>query len=311
MIIQYKILWVDDQINSDDAMVYLTLDIKKYLKGLGFNPVINEYKEASEALNSLNIEPTEYYDLILSDFHLGHNGNGDSLIKQIRNNRIYTEILFYSGQQGFEETAKNLYTDRLSFFNLSVDEGYKLFTKKITNLIDLTVKKSQEIDNLRGLIIGAVSEMDVVIEEKLQEILNSRNEAIKGCIKEYAFDKISKRGKDINKNIGQINQENVNEHLNNPNLFDASSRAMILNKYIKEKKSQNKFKGNCENFYENYKKNALDVRNKLAHCKKSTTQNNTIVGTDASQEIFGSQKCIKHRIAINGLFELIQSITIE
>ncbi len=307
MIIQYKILWVDDQI-KEDALVHLIDQIKEHLENLGFASVIDQFEGTKEALDSLNETPKGSYDLILSDFHLGHEDNGDSLIKKIRNNEIYTEILFYSGQNDFEETAKSLYTDRLSFFSLRGDQGYTEFNKRITNLINLTVKKIQEVDNLRGVIIGAVSEMDAMIEKKLKEIFDDSK--IEG-IRNYAVRKISKKVEGNSQKISEIDENNVDQYLDNPNLFDVSIKSKILNEYIKKIKLQNEFKSDCKNFYENYHKNASKIRNKMAHWKKSTTEDNTIVNNDGTQETLGTEECIKLRIKINDLFKSIQSLQIE
>lgn len=312
MIIEYKILWVDDQI-KEDGMKDLLLRVGNHLKDLGFNPDIKKCEEAQEALKALNKKSKIQYDLILSDFNLGHKDDGGSLIKKIRGNKIYTEILFYSGQNNFEETAKSLYKDRLSFFSLSGDEGYRAFTEKITKLIDLTVGKLQEIDNLRGTIVGAVSVMDSMIADKLKDIFANADEKTNKDIKIYATKKIIKREKYICTIIKDINEDNVDQYLNDPNIFDASTRAMILNKYIKIKKLSDAFnlKGNCKNFHCNYKKNALDVRNKLAHWNKSVTEDNVILDHEGTEERFGTKECIKLRIAINDLFLSIQSINIK
>ena len=297
MTIKYKILWVDDNINDlEDSGVIQ--DINDYITGLGFEPMINKCEEAKEALNAAT---TNKYDLIISDLNLAHEETemeGDALINKIREAEIFTEILFYSSQTGFEEKAKELFKDRISFSSFQGDEAYQILLKKIKLLIKLTVQKLEEIDNLRGVIIGATCEIDSMIQEKLKCIFSKQDSKY---LFKYAKKNVVCNHKDREKKIKSLNE---NDYLENTLFSDSSSRARLLNKYLKEKKLQYKYKGDKENFYENYQKNILDVRNKLAHSQKEKLQ------TKDRSETFTTEQCIKLRLEINKITQLIDNLEI-
>ena len=91
MKLNYKILWVDDKIDS-----IISLGIKDYiqehLESLEFITSIDCYETAK--LAEKIIKQTKY-DLILSDFEVDEDDQkADVLIRKIRSYDIFTEVLF-------------------------------------------------------------------------------------------------------------------------------------------------------------------------------------------------------------------------
>ena len=111
MHIDYKIIWLDDNIQAFENDEYID-NIKKYLIEKGFNPIIDTYSEQQNFLNNLN----DTYDLILTDYHMD-GMNGDEVIEKIRKDKgIFTEILFYTARANLKDTDK---IDRITFFQTS------------------------------------------------------------------------------------------------------------------------------------------------------------------------------------------------
>jgi CheY-like chemotaxis protein len=89
MKLQYKILWLDDDINAfiDDEYIE---DIRKHVTNQGFDTTIDTKDNSEDFFSALD----ETYDLILTDYHM--NGlDGDKVVEKIREKSIFTEILFY------------------------------------------------------------------------------------------------------------------------------------------------------------------------------------------------------------------------
>ncbi len=108
MTLNYKILWLDDQIKDfiEDEIIE---EVEEYLSHQGFRPEIITTSKSEEFFEKLD----NSYDLILTDFHL-NDINGDEVIKKIRSQdfSVMTEILFYTAKADLKDTDK---ISRVSF----------------------------------------------------------------------------------------------------------------------------------------------------------------------------------------------------
>ena len=92
----YKILWIEDQMNSIRGRKRV---ISNYIRDeKGFELEINEILTFEQFKETVGFESLKDYDLLLVDLNLDDNesGDGNKIIEEIRNNDIYTEIIFYS-----------------------------------------------------------------------------------------------------------------------------------------------------------------------------------------------------------------------
>src|SRR3990167_8193772 len=139
MQIEYKILWLDDQIDSfiDDEYVD---EIKHYLEDEGFEATIDTVDNATDFFEKLD----KSYDLILTDYHMDKM-NGDKVVEEIRNtSKIFSEILFYTARGDLKDAKK---LDRISFLE-TISSGathQQMVVEKIKSLITLTIQKFHDI----------------------------------------------------------------------------------------------------------------------------------------------------------------------
>jgi len=308
--LKYRILWVDDNIET-----YIDLEVDKdfelFLQDQGFHPEIKKFETAENAL--VHLQSDRKFDLIISDLNLTGGEGGDSLIKKIREGEIYTEILFYSAQPGFDETAKELYKDRVSFLSLVGDEGNRLFKEKVKWLISLTVSKLQELNNVRGLVMAETSELDVLIEEILIEIMSEENELTKN-LRKYMVKKVEENNKfrkDLYEEIDEIAHSDL---IKNRTIFDANKKSRILNEFFKKSGLVEK-ENSLKNFHNNYKEQVLKVRNDLAHAKSKIIDGIEyliISRKDGDQTTkIDQQKCIEIRSNLRKYSELLIRIRSE
>lgn len=311
--LKYKILWVDDNIEN---FIDLAVDeeFEVFLQNYAFDPEIIKCETAERALEYLNSD--RKIDLILSDLNLTGGEQGDSLIKKIRDGEIFTEILFYSAQPEFESVAKELYTDRVSFLSLVGDEGNRLFKERVKRLIDLTISKLQELNNIRGLVMAETSELDTIIEDILIEIMLQESELTQ-ALRKYMIEKITENNEKRTEALNDIDKLSNTEIIKNRLLFDANKKSRTLNEFLKKSKIVER-KALFKDFHTNYEKDVLAVRNDLAHAKSDIIDGieYLILSRKSGEQSvkIDQAECIKIRTSLvkySGLLRDIRSIILN
>jgi hypothetical protein len=108
------------------------------------------------------------YDLIISDLNLPgatpSENTGKTIVQDIRSGRIFTEVILYS------ENAE-LLRDQFKTLGLieraSFQAGRKEMFQKVLNIVELTVRKVQTVNNARGLVVAET----IDLESKMEDIL--------------------------------------------------------------------------------------------------------------------------------------------
>lgn len=268
MRINYNILWLDDDKTFLDngREDY----IKEYLQSKGFNPHIQHYYSVNDAED--NNENYDSYDLILSDFNLEPTKTGAFFINLIRNKNIITEILLYS--------AKNIdcneIINKYGYLNrVTICDNIRDIDEIIIKLIDITIRKTQDICSLRGLIMSETTEIDDYIDEIIQEIVKIKNFekiVLKNQIKitsDIRRTLSSKARKIDGKKYDKVYKDNM--------LFSAKPKYKLLLSTVKDiykdldddeelKELINKIEG-----YEEI----ITIRNKFGHCKQEKREDGT------------------------------------
>jgi CheY-like chemotaxis protein len=303
--LKYRILWVDDNI---ETFIDLTIDkeFEEFLIGLGFVPEIIKFETADKVLEYLKTDTK--FDLILSDLNLANDERGDTLINKIREGDIYTEVLFYSGKPGFEEIAKSLYQDRVSFFSLINDEGFRKFREKVYLLVRLTISKLQELNNMRGLVMAETSELDNLVVDILHAFFSKETEE-STKLREYIIKCIQESVKSNCKKCEKLN-ELTNQSILKERIYDADKKARTIGQLIELKGLHTKEP--FIDFYKNYKDNVLDKRNLLAHVKSDSIDGiEYLILSDGSGEKIGQEQCIQIRTNLKKYSELLRNIKSE
>jgi hypothetical protein len=273
MILEYKILWFE---NNKHYFELARPPIEAYLKSLNFNPTF-EYRKDDSDLNQ--IMQDEDIDLILVDQNLRKGGKGDKIIDTIRKDELYTEVVFYSQYRDFQDKIiKNLqgvfFTDR---------ENLEEKTKKI---IDLTIKKNQDIRNIRGLFIAESIDMATQMEEIIIKILKVKDKSL-----------------EILRN--QIIQEEFYNDYEKYKLILSilKEKLKVVNQIIngrynkKQKEEATKIKSELEPLERTLaemEEEVIKLRNKLAHSKPSPTNRKALICKKSAVE-FNDTECRKIR----------------
>lgn len=313
MSLKYKILWVDD-LKDDFAKEEKSL--RTFVKSLFFEPQIDFCEDLESAKEFVN---SEKYDVIFSDYNIDED-RGDDFISFIRNNSVNTEVLFYSGQSALPD--KKL--DRVSFFFESTTRWEDKLLKKMKDLILLTVGKMNDLNNLRGLVMAEVSELDNLMEDIIREYYSKKspdspewsrfkNHVIKDMHKstlrnvkngffDIKKDSCQTEEQKCKKNCEHIwmDAENIEEIL--PHFeFDSAKKARSIHEIAKKNK--------IDFSYKDYENCIINTRNDLAHSKSVLKRGKEVLETKKNGAItFTESKFVTIRQNIVKYHELFEEL---
>lgn len=289
MKLTYKILWLDDKIEELFIEDEYHQELIKYLSDQGFIPDIKMVSTEDEFFKFLDSS----FDLILTDYHLkekeGQTRDGDVIVRAVRDQSIFTEILFYSARGEVKDTFK---LDRISFvetFRMTSSHQEALMESAI-KLINLTIKKFQHIVVMRGMIMHETSTLDEIALEILESYLGKTGDAE---INNFIFDSIISFHAEKHKKGTEFKEKgNISKVLGDPLLLSSAQRASALGEVIK--------KSGLENFIEDFKKDVIKIRNQFAHAVLDIDENGREFFRNKSDGItFNDDLCKKIRIDIN------------
>lgn len=271
MKLKYKILWIEDELDSIERPKN---QIQRYLEDdYGFecsedDIVIKDYDEFEEEYiyeenqRKRVKDSIKEFDLLLVDFNLGEEEQtGDKLIDIIRDG-IYSEILFYSSElESINKKLNNHFIDGV----FTSDREH--LEDKIKKLINVTIKKVQDVNNLRGLIMAEVAELDI-IKEEIIHLASQRIDEKK--LEKYTLDKIKSSG-NSSKNQAQTFLDNLDTTTFNLlfekiGFVDSNKKAMTIGEALQKLNIEEPV--SKDTFTQPYINNILDKRNKFAHIKE-------------------------------------------
>lgn len=322
MRLKYKILWFEDDTD------YITDDIgprvTKYLReDLGFEPEII-HKTSDIDVDTLIAQ--DEYDLIVTDLSLTQGGDetGQKIIEHVRNQNILTDVLLYSSlPQAIEDIKqKNPGIERISFA-----AGRPAVYDKLHDIIFLTVRKVQDINNLRGMVITEAIDIEIKVKdiligkleklthEKLEEIKqekiknqSARIEALKTSVTQsvtqfvedfYTFSELH------DELISMLNEAlaAVNRSLGDPRKAKADDLKVIRKKMLESLRSE----------LQGMKDDVVYLRNDMAHAKAGkhpqTGRPHLVSKYGGKERHFDDAECAKVRKSILKHFQGIENVT--
>lgn len=316
MRLNYKILWFEDDAD------YVTEDIgprvEKYLREeLGFDPEI--IHETSDADIDKLLSQKGGYDLIITDLNLTEKGDevGQKIIDHVRKLKILTDVILYSASpQAIQEIReKNPGIERISFA-----AGRPALYDKVCDIIFLTIKKVQDVNNMRGLVIAEAIDLEMRVRAilidhyrahgdrgKIKKLKGEHTERIKINLEEIKkYDKKTipefidevLSFSDVNDSLLSL----VNDLLDEINLKINGAKR---NDPVHEKKKQF---SELRRGLVNMKEELIHLRNDMAHAKEFKKDGESFLRSTRKGRkdiIFDDASCIEMR---KNIFKHIQNI---
>jgi CheY-like chemotaxis protein len=221
MKIDYNILWFEDIKESFNTKKTFVKDI---VEELGFT-----FPEPRNEINGENINAINFaeYDLIIVDLNLSKKEKGPELMEKIRQMDVYTEVVFYSSDG--EDAVRAALRDHQIDGAYCAGRANEDFEDKVRKVIKTTIKKVQDINNMRGLIMAETSDIDSImldiISFVLEKNINGAKDSLSNLIFENVNAKVTTKKTDFdkfhkNKNINRVIKDSV--------MFDASQKIIAL-----------------------------------------------------------------------------------
>lgn len=257
MKLKYNILWLDDQIDEfiEDGFVN---QLAQYLEEEGFEPNIEPISNVVDFFSKLS----DSWDLILTDYNMSGK-NGAQVIAEVRSQLIYTEILFYTAQQQWEDTGK---IDRISFVQTVGDVSgthHEIVTREAKRLISLMVRKFHDVVAMRGMIMHETSFLDAQINSLVQAYLECGSKGNceecdnKGMCTSIIDVVVPQMENQFEEKLKLIKKRNFKKIRKDNFLYSADYKRIILGELLKEH--------GLYDFSSEYKDDIISVRNKFAH----------------------------------------------
>ncbi len=278
MRLKYNILWIENEV---DWVESIEDQIQDHLEGLGF-----EYKRTLIGKEEKNVN-YDSYDIILMDLNLANQPNGADLISKIRELGAFTDVVFYSadGIEKLRSIGKEKGLEGVFYSDRTPDT---VFVKRVTDVINSTIKKVQDLANLRGLVMAEVSELDGKMIELIKKFyVQNETDELKKTFHDHITKKLEERIKSVLDGCGK--KEKVCHHIwqNTPIIeiisqMESAQMAKAIN-YIVPKELYTPTRAN---FFEDYRAEIVEIRNQLAHCVSKEKDGKEILITRKGDKTF-------------------------
>lgn len=229
MRLDFNILWVDDQPNYVNSQIERITQLMQE-EGFQCNPTLCQTIDQVRQTISTDVF-TDEVDLVLVDWDLGSNLHGEDAIEVIREEVRYKDVVFYSG-----ETAPN--DLRQKVFGKSLEGVYcasrEQLVDEVIGVFESLVKKVLDLDHTRGIVMGATSDIDWMVNECLSSIYSIADESGKKELLQQAQAFIEEELASLSVLTEKMRAANHFDELHEAHLvFTASDRLRMLSRAMK------------------------------------------------------------------------------
>lgn len=194
MRLDFNVLWVDDQPNYLEAQI-VAIKARMADEGFCFSPTQCKTIGEVEALIAGDVFQDEV-DLIMVDWDLGNDVKGQDVIERIRQVIRYKDVIFYSSLTPAAELRQLAFNQKL--------EGVYCASKgelvdEVLGVFEALVKKVLDLDHTRGIVMGATSDIDHLVNTCLSTAHTKLDEEGKGRFINEALGRITDKVKSISK----------------------------------------------------------------------------------------------------------------
>ena len=248
MKLEYRILWFEDDQES-------VTDIVDALRGLlsqqGFE-LKCEWGKCDASVMQQTVERLRKYnpyDLMVFDYDLGSGLKGEELAQELRS-KIWTDILYYSANRSSRELLGGMVDHNVEGVFCAVRQNLE---DRIWAIVESQIKRICDLNNMRGIVLDAMSSVDA----KIREIFS-------GCYQRFEESE-KKRACCRIKDVLVERSERQKEFADS--LSEANVHQEIFNhRHIDFQIVRNRLSTTDECFSESSPMKVLqDLRNKLAH----------------------------------------------
>lgn len=284
MKLDYSILWFEDK---PDWLEPVEGQLELEMDDLGFRLDVDNQPNGNH-LPELVSDPK--FDLILMDYDLqktnGKKINGDELIRQIRqDHKILTEVVFYSVTK-MDVLREALYksgtSDGVYYFNRDKD-----IPSNILKVINTTIKKVMDTNNMRGLAMASVANCDQHVINAIATRWAQLGGASKDAIRQKTLEKLESLQNSLSEQVKSMQSEQDVRKILSSSGYPSNARFNVLNSVTRSKRNCNEV-GPQREVLQGYP-NLLKHRNILGHAR-ATEKDGQIVFEGHEERVYDDKK---------------------
>lgn len=259
MRLDFNVLWVDDQ-PASVANQIKSIALKMASEGFEFKPrqctTIDQVEEAvSEDVF------TDEVDLILVDWDLGNGSHGEDVIERIREVVQYKDVVFYSGHSSVVELRQKAFEKQLEGVYCASREG---LIDEVVGVFDSMIKKVLDLDHTRGIVMGATSDIDHMVNTCLALAHDKLDDAGKKEFFDKALTQVAKKAKELAKLSEKLHDGPTVEALYKAHMLFTSDHRLHLLASVLGMDEFAAYSAGVETV-ESYRKGVVQERNTLGH----------------------------------------------
>jgi len=282
MKLKYSILWFDD---DKEYIESVDLDpIKDAIESWGFTPNIVMVSNPDDFMKHA---PFKEFDLIAVDYNLeAFDEHGENFIQKLRQHDVYTEVIFYSANRSSELWNAVRKKELEGVFIASRTAGGEI--TKIINVARQSVHKFLDLNNIRGVIMAEVGNIDEQLDMIAQKFYNHLDTAERVPLINNYIEKVcsqnSKRSDKVSKLKGSEDIASLLENLESAKKWNI---CQTLSKKLQELNV---------NAVGDYQADILKPRNFMAHGIPEQQGDGTLMFKHFGKEyIFSNEESIRLR----------------
>lgn len=259
MRLDFNVLWVDDQPASVANQIKR---IKSQMVSEGFEFNYRHCTTIDDVRAAVTDDVfTDEVDLILVDWDLGNNIHGEDAIERIRQIVRYKDVIFYSGQATVIELQQKAYEKHLEGVYCASRED---LVDEVIGVFESLIKKVLDLDHTRGIVMGATSDIDHIVNTCLALAHNKLDEAGKAEFIKEALSRTADQVKNITKQGAKLQTAPSLESLFKAHMLFTSDHRLRLLASILGKEA---FAEHLDKVpvIQSYRESVVTKRNNLGH----------------------------------------------
>jgi hypothetical protein len=259
MRLDFNVLWVDDQPERVQAQI-TRIARQMEEEGFQFNQTLCKSIDDVGRLIADHVF-TDEIDLILVDWDLGGAVHGEDVIARIREVVPYKDVVFYSAQQPAAALRKMAFDSKVEGVYCASREE---LIEEVLGVFDSLTKKVLDLDHVRGIVMGATSDIDHIVNQCLTAIYASLDGAGQQALVKQALERIEEKLKEWTKGVEKLRKNaTMTAVLEAHVYFSANDRLRTLSKAL----AGERFKPHAGSgeVLGKYMKEVVPERNKLGH----------------------------------------------
>jgi hypothetical protein len=222
--LDFNVLWVDDQPNAVNAQIE-RIKTQMENEGFSFRPTQCKSLAEVEKLIAEDVFQDEV-DLILVDWDLGGGVHGQEVITKVREVAQYKDVVFYSARTPVADLRKLAFDKGLEGIYCASREE---LVDEVLGVFESLVKKVLDLDHTRGIVMGATSDIDHLVNTCLAQAHTKLDDEGKSKFIDEALRRIAEKVKNVVKQGEKIKKDPSVEALFKAHmLFTSDDRLRML-----------------------------------------------------------------------------------